>query len=94
MVVVWCHFLYEPFFFSSPVFVALYMFSMGKADPRPYSNTLERAGMSWVVVTNTFTQLGLKQDRTDTFKYTLNNMLSEAANGIWRNIIIKENIVL
>lgn len=51
---------------SSPVLVALYMFSMGKAEPRPYSNTLDRAGMSWVVVTNTFTQLGLEQHRTDT----------------------------
>lgn len=45
-----------------PVLVALYMFSMGKAEPRPYSSTLERAGMSWVVVTSTFTQLGLEQD--------------------------------
>lgn len=56
------HFLTEPHFskLSSPVLVALYMFSMGKAEPSPYSNTLERAGMSWVVVTNTFTQLGLE----------------------------------
>ena len=38
------------------------MFSMGKAEPRPYSRTLDRAGMSCVVVTNTFTQLGLKQE--------------------------------
>ena len=49
--------------FSSPVLVALYMFSMGKAEPRPYSKTLERAGISWVVVTNTFTQLGLEQEK-------------------------------
>lgn len=35
---------------------------MGKAAPSPYSKTLERAGMSWVVVTSTFTQLGLQQD--------------------------------
>lgn len=49
---------------SSPVLVALYMFSIGKAEPRPYSSTLERAGISWVVVTNTFTQLGLEQDKT------------------------------
>lgn len=48
------------FLHSSPVLVALYMFSMGKAEPRPYSNTLERAGMSWVVVTSTFTQFGLE----------------------------------
>lgn len=32
--------------FVSPIFVALYMFSIGKAEPRPYSKTLERAGMS------------------------------------------------
>lgn len=43
------------------------MFSMGNAEPRPYSNTLERAGMSWVVVTNTFTQFGLREERTETF---------------------------
>lgn len=53
--------------FSSPILVALYMFSIGKAEPRPYSKTLDRAGMSWVVVTNTFTQLGLEQDKTDAF---------------------------
>lgn len=46
----------------SPVLVALYMFSMGKAEPSPYSKTLERAGMSWVVVTSTFTQFGLQQN--------------------------------
>lgn len=40
------------------------MFSMGNAEPRPYSNTLERAGMSWVVVTSTFTQLGLEEKET------------------------------
>ncbi len=70
MTVVWIHhFLTESYFpkSSSPVLVALYMFSIGKAEPRPYSNTLERAGISWVVVTNTFTQLGLEPDRTDTF---------------------------
>lgn len=50
---------------SSPVLVALYMFSMGKAEPSPYSKTLERAGMSWVVVTSTFTQFGLEWDSTD-----------------------------
>lgn len=49
----------------SPVLVALYMFSMGKAAPSPYSKTLERAGMSWVVVTSTFTQFGLQQHTTD-----------------------------
>lgn len=49
-------------FLSLPVLVALYIFSMGKAEPRPYSNTLERAGISWVVVTNTFTQLGLGKE--------------------------------
>lgn len=37
------------------------MFSMGNAEPRPYSKTFDKAGMSWVVVTITFTQLGLKQ---------------------------------
>lgn len=41
------------------------MFSMGKAEPSPYSKTLERAGMSWVVVTSTFTQFGLQQDTMD-----------------------------
>lgn len=62
----------------SPVLVALYMFSMGKAEPRPYSNTLERAGMSCVVVTNTFTQLGLEQGGTDTF--ILDHGISEETN--------------
>lgn len=47
-----------------PVLVALYMFSMGKAEPSPYSKTLERAGISWVVVTSTFTQFGLQQHTT------------------------------
>lgn len=46
---------------SLPVLVALYMFSIGNADPSPYSRTLERAGMSWVVVTSTFTQFGLNR---------------------------------
>lgn len=54
--------LFLTLFLSLPVLVALYIFSMGKAEPRPYSNTLERAGISWVVVTNTFTQLGLEKE--------------------------------
>lgn len=33
------------------------MFSIGNTDPRPYKRTLASAGMSCVVVTNTFTQL-------------------------------------
>lgn len=43
------------------------MFSMGNAEPRPYSSTLDRAGMSWVVVTSTFTQLGLEATKTFLF---------------------------
>lgn len=33
------------------------MFSIGKTDPRLYKRTFASAGMSWVVVTNTLTQL-------------------------------------
>lgn len=47
------------------------MFSMGNAEPRPYSNTLERAGMSWVVVTNTFTQFGLRGGGKDRNVHTV-----------------------
>lgn len=43
-----------------PILVALYIFSIGKAPPKLYSKTFASAGISWVVVTNTFTQLLLK----------------------------------
>lgn len=43
-----------------PIFVAEYIFSIGKTPPRPNNNTFANAGTSCVVVTNTFTQLVLE----------------------------------
>lgn len=40
------------------------MFSIGKTDPRLYKRTFASAGMSCVVVTNTFTQLLLRDAET------------------------------
>ena len=59
----------------SPVLVALYMFSMGNAEPRPYSSTLDRAGISWVVVTSTLTQLGLGRRTRTGLRWILSRLL-------------------
>lgn len=43
-----------------PILVAEYMLSIGNIPPRPNNNTLAKAGINWVVVTSTFTQLLLE----------------------------------
>lgn len=66
------------------------MFSIGKAEPRPYSKTLERAGMSCVVVTNTFTQLGLDQDGHSKYIYSSTKMLYSIVTIILCMLLINE----
>lgn len=50
-------------FLHLPIFVALYMFSIGNATPKPYNRTFANAGISWVVVTSIFTQFVLFQKK-------------------------------
>jgi hypothetical protein len=55
--------LQNSLYLNLPIFVALYTFSILNTPPKPYNKTFAKAGTSCVVVTSTFTQLDLQNNR-------------------------------